>query len=182
MAEDPNGDAEEVQSADAKRAGQGLRFLAWFLLVLTIITIIAAIAILILRHQRIKTNESRTIANIITITGAQWCFSTNGNSPCAHNLTDLTDKTNGPACLSGEWYDGVEKHGYIFNLQDIEEMYCYALTAVPAKPGSTGTKYFFSDGSGVIRLNEGGPADSTCTPFHMSDREWYFFKKKWIDK
>jgi len=180
MVDVPNGDAEQPQSADVKLAGPGLRFLAWFSLALASMSVIAGIAIPILREQQIKANEAAAIDHINTITGTQVGFSAAQDIylPSFEELT--ADTINSPGFLLGEWYDGVEKDGYIFTMKGVGVMdvtyggcrftLCYETTAFPAIPGRTGKRYFFSDCSGVIRANEGAPADSTSTPVAKYDR------------
>jgi len=171
MTELPTGDAKETESADAALAGPDLRFLAVFFPMLAIIVVIAAITMPILRDQRIQANESATIGHIRKITGAQVGYSAAGNAPYV-SFAELTGSNGPPVFLLGEWYDGVQKDGYIFTMKgtnitmmgDREWALCYEITASPAVPGRTGKRYFFSDCSGVIRANEGTPADSTSPP------------------
>jgi len=40
----------------------------------------------------------------------------------------------------------------------------FTITAAPLTAGSTGTRYFFSDESGVIRYNTGGSATNSSSP------------------
>jgi len=174
MAEDHNQDAEELQSADAKRAGPGLRFLAWFLLLLAIIAVIATPILRYQREQQIKANEAVAINHIRTITEAQFGTSWRGENNYAASFVVLTDSIHGPRFLLGDWYNGVEKDGYIFTMKGLGKIYdtplpgpgadCYEVTASPARPGHTGIRYFFSDCNGVIYGKVGGPADSTSTP------------------
>ena len=71
MAELPTGDAEETEAANAALARPMLRNVTVFVLVLAIITVIAAIAMPILRDQRIQVNEWAAFGHICKIRGAQ---------------------------------------------------------------------------------------------------------------
>ncbi|HUW60679.1 MAG TPA: DUF4190 domain-containing protein [Candidatus Bathyarchaeia archaeon] len=136
-----------------------------------VLAFIAAITIPGLLRSSIQVNESAAIGNIRMITGAQTGWSS-GGGPYAVSFAQLTDTTNGPAFLLGEWRNGMEKDGYIFTMKGVDLLNgflhpsaaCYETTASPAKPGRTGVWYFFSDCSGVIRASVDGPADSTSRP------------------
>jgi len=129
------------------------------------VILIMVIAIPNLLNYKIQRNEAAAIYHLHTLTGAQTGYSGSGGNYAA-SLAELTDSTNGPAFLLGEWWgEGVPKEGYIFGMTDESgNGSCYESTASPAIPGRTGVRYFFSDCSGVIRANAGRPADSTSTP------------------
>ncbi len=54
------------------------------------------------------------------------------------------------------------KDGYSFTSSG--SAIAFTITAAPLTAGSTGTRYFFSDESGVIRYNTGGAATSASSP------------------
>jgi hypothetical protein len=42
----------------------------------------------------------------------------------------------------------------------------FTVTAAPLEPGQTGTRYFFIDQTGVIRVSTNGPATADSEPVH----------------
>jgi len=171
MTELLNGNVEKTESANPTIAGPKLRFLAVFFPVLATISVIATIAMPILRDQQIKVNEAAAIMHIYKIIGSQTGYSGSGGL-FADSFAQLTDSTHGFSFLSGEWYDGVQKDGYTFTMKGVglqQNLHgtvaeCYEITAFPAVPGLTGKRYFFCDCSVVFRGNVGAPADSTSPP------------------
>jgi len=120
-------------------------------------TILVGIIVLILcgiwifHKQMVKRNESKAIANLRMITGAQTGYSA-ANGVYAQTLEELTDNTHGKAFLSGTWDGITPKSGYIISMPDDSGGgSCYVTLAVPVRPGWTGRRSFQSDCSGVIR-------------------------------
>jgi len=73
-----------------------------------------------------EANEAAAIGNIRTINWAQMTCSEGGNAPYAEGLDELTEATaRRPPLLSGDWYNDVEKNGYIFTLEEPFESWCY---------------------------------------------------------
>ena len=54
------------------------------------------------------------------------------------------------------------KDGYSFTTTGAQNT--FTVNAAPVAAGSTGTRYFFSDESGVIRYNTGGTAGTANSP------------------
>jgi len=129
------------------------------MIVVAIIAIIAAIAIPNLLRSRIQSNESSAIGNLRTIVGAQTSFHSATNAYSAAFAT-LTDNTNGPAYLDGDWT--AAKSGYVYALAGGGNN--FTCNADPDVVGTTGVRQFFVDGSGVIRVATGAAADATSAP------------------
>lgn len=128
------------------------------MIVVAIIAIIAAIAIPNLLRSRMQSNESSAIGNLRTIVGAEVAYHA-ANSEYTAAFADLTGAT--PPFLDGTW-DGTTKSGYNFALGgDVNN---FSANADPAVMGTTGSKGFFTDASGVIRFVDGGVADGTSAP------------------
>jgi type IV pilus assembly protein PilA len=139
------------------------------LIVVAIILIIAAIAIPNLLRSRMAANEASAVGSLRTINTAEVTYSTTypsigfaalvslgGTAPC-------TSATSGGACLlDGVLAAGV-KSGYNFvtTAGGGTPAVTYASTASPTVPQQSGTRYFFSDQSGVIRYN--GTAVATAS-------------------
>ena len=127
------------------------------MIVVAIIAIIAAIAIPNLLRSRIQSNHSAAIGNLRTINGAQVAYHS------ANKLYGDFDQLTGadPAFLNGNWAGA--KNGYTYSL-DASALQDYTCTAEPEVDGRSGTEFFFTDGSGVVRSAEGGSADATSPP------------------
>jgi prepilin-type N-terminal cleavage/methylation domain-containing protein len=152
------------------------------LIVVAIILIIAAIAIPNLLRSRIAANEASAVGSLRTINTAEITYASTfpqngfavglgllGPGSVAGNQT----ATSANACL----LDGVlgcssatasgntcTKSGYVFSLTDTGAApVFYAANANPSSL-QTGTRYFYSDASGVIRYNTTAVAASTDAP------------------
>ena len=127
------------------------------MIVVAIIAIIAAIAIPNLLRSRMQSNESSAIGNLRTINGAEVAFHA-ANNHYAITFDELTTAT--PAFLDGNW--AATKSGYDFALAGAVQN--FTANGDPNVPGTTGNRYFFVDGSGVIRFSTTGTADVGGTP------------------
>ena len=125
------------------------------LVVLGILSIIAAIAIPRLHEAEISGNESAAASSVRTIVTAQTAFYvTCGNGLYASNLQALNIATLIDTVLASGY-----KEGYSYNCTGGADT--FTVTASPQVVGETGRKYFYADESGVIRFSEDGPADSS---------------------
>ena len=130
------------------------------MIVVAIIAIIAAIAIPNLLRARVQSNESAAISNLRAINGAEVAY--NAAKSTYASLADLTaEQASGPKFLDGDWT--TTKQGYTFATAN-ETSTTYEATAVPADPGKSGIRGFFTDASGVIRGDESGAATVASTP------------------
>ena len=128
------------------------------LIVVAIIGIIAAIAVPNLLQSKSAANEASAISAVRNIVTSHITFSaTSGSGRYAADL---------PALQAAKLIDSVlgqgTKDGYLF--ASVGTTSTFTITASPITAGSTGTRYFFSDESGVIRYNTGGVADSSSNP------------------
>ena len=128
------------------------------MIVVAIIAIIAAIAIPNLLRSRMQSNESAAIGNLRTILGAEVAYHA-ANYTYALAFADLEGAT--PPFLEGAW-DGVVKNGYTFTLGGVATNFTCVAEAVDY--GTTGTKGFFVNASGVITYKAGGGAVETDSP------------------
>ena len=127
------------------------------MIVVAIIAIIAAIAIPNLLRSRMQSNESAAIGNLRTIVGAEVAYHA-ANYQYTADFADLTGAT--PAFLDGDW--AVAKSGYNFVLGGDTSAFTANANAVTY--GTTGSKGFFTDATGVIRYADGADAAATDTP------------------
>jgi type IV pilus assembly protein PilA len=141
------------------------------LIVVAIILIIAAIAIPNLLRSKMAANEASAVGSLRTINTAAVAYSTTfGNYPPL--LVDLGPNGlvagTAPTSTQADLIDAVlaagTKSGYTFTYTAGTGNVSYTLTAAPTAVGSSGQRYFFTDGSGVIRANVAGAAAVTDSP------------------
>lgn len=142
------------------------------LIVVAIILIIAAIAIPNLLRSRIAANESSAVGSIRSINTAEVTYaSTYPDAGFATNLGPLGPISGStPTSSNAGLLDGVlgcagqpcKKSGYQFSLSGTNT--AYMVNGDPITPGQSGQRYFFSDGSGVIRFNNTGTATAANAP------------------
>lgn len=135
------------------------------MIVIAIIAIIAAIAVPALLRSRIQSNETSTIQNLRTIISAQMAYHA-AHSRYAGSMEDLVE---GPAPFVHHNLIESPLNGYIFEFNNDEEEAGteganFTVHAAPANVGVSGIRYFYTDGSGVIRYSFGGPADGNSLP------------------
>ncbi len=118
------------------------------LIVVAIIGIIAAIAIPNLLASRRAANESAAIGSMRTIGTAENTYlSTLGNNTTYASLAELDTADLIDSVLGS----GGPKSGY--NYLTVAAAGTFTSNADPVTRGSTGTRSFFADESGVIRFN-----------------------------
>jgi prepilin-type N-terminal cleavage/methylation domain-containing protein len=142
------------------------------LIVVAIILIIAAIAIPNLLRSRIAANEASAVGSMRSINTAQVTYaSTYPSSGFAANLQCLGPITgSGPTSTAAGLLDNVlgcstatcNKSGYSFVVSG--NLSGYTSTGAPVTVGQSGQRFFYSDGSGVIRFNASAAANSTDAP------------------
>ncbi len=133
------------------------------LIVVAIIGIIAAIAVPNLLQSKAAANEALAISAIRNIVTSQITYSaTVGSGSYAADLT-----TMGPtvARLIDAVLASGTKDGYTFSSTGSGST--FTVNAAPNSPGSTGTRYFFADESGVIRYSTSSAAGTADNPLGM---------------
>ena len=145
------------------------------LIVVAIIGIIAAIAVPGLLRARMSGNEASAIGSMRAISSSQATFASScGGGGYAGSLDDLAlaPTAGGPAFIAADLAAAdaaatSPKSGYYFNIDGTGDTILAAAAAcngaaaattsgftadgAPSDPGSTGTRYFFTDLSGQIR-------------------------------
>ena len=125
------------------------------LVVLSILGVIAAIAIPRLHEAEISGNESAAASSIRTIVTAHTAYSvTSGRSGYASSLQELANATLIDTVLGSGM-----KQGYSYTSTGAGNK--FVVTAAPLVVGETGRKYYYADESGVIRFSEDGPANES---------------------
>ena len=136
------------------------------LIVVAIILIIAAIAIPNLMASRMAANESSAAQECRNVTTAEVVYSTQYNIGYAATLTSLGDAggcgagsvTSTNACLIDAVLAAGSKSGFSFtyaptNPDAATHYQGFTLNGNPLNPGYSGRKHFFTDQTGVIRMN-----------------------------
>ena len=141
------------------------------LIVVAIILIIAAIAIPNLLRSRIAANESSAVGSMRSINTAQVTYASSyPDIGFGQNLTVLGPGSGTVNSSSAGLIDNVlgcsaqpcNKSGYKFSVSGTTS--AYATGGDPITPGQTGQRYFYSDGSGVIRYNQSAVAGAADNP------------------
>jgi type IV pilus assembly protein PilA len=138
------------------------------LIVVAIILIIAAIAIPNLMRSKMAANEASAVAALRTLNTSCVAYSTTwGQFPGA--LASLgpmsgSSPTSGTADLIDSVLAGGTKAGYTITFTGGGATGAYSITAAPVTVGVTGQRYFYTDQSGVIRVDPAAQATSASSP------------------
>jgi type IV pilus assembly protein PilA len=151
------------------------------LIVVAIILIIAAIAIPNLLRAQMAAHESSAVGTVRTIVTSEVTYQSTWNSGYALLLTNLGGvapcgpATAAAACLIDNVIaTGGPKSGYLIAAIGANTVNgitnTFGVSAYPVTPGSTGTRTFCSDESGVLRFDQTGtamaaPTDTGCQAF-----------------
>jgi len=144
------------------------------LIVVAIILIIAAIAIPNLLRSRIAANQASAVGSLRTLNTAEITYSSTYNVGFSQVMTYLGPPAGGsnPTSTAAGLIDSVlalgAKSGYSFTFSagpsdSTGRINVYQFTAVPLS-SSTGTNYYFTDQSGVIRQNSTTTATASDSP------------------
>jgi type IV pilus assembly protein PilA len=141
------------------------------LIVVAIILIIAAIAIPNLLKAKITANEASAVGSLRTLNSACINYSstyTTGfplalvrlgpGTPATATAADLIDKVLSNGTKAG--YRLV----YVSGAPKVGKIGTYTINANPLTPNVTGTRYFYTDQTGVIRYSTGGAATIGSPP------------------
>ena len=149
------------------------------LIVVAIILIIAAIAIPNLLRSRIAANQASAVGSLRTFTTAEITYASTYNVGFSSDLLYLGPPAAGAnptstaaglvdSILSGGSGNSSSKSGYLFVYSPgsaiNNRIDTYEFTGNPTTPGTTGTNFYFTDQSGVIRQNTTGTASSADSP------------------
>jgi type IV pilus assembly protein PilA len=140
------------------------------LIVVAIILIIAAIAIPNFLHSKIAANQASAVGSMRSLNTACVSYSTSyGQFPSA--LSNLGPVGSGvtPSSTSSDLIDSVlasgSKSGYTFTYTAGASAQSYSITATPIIPASSGQNMYYTDQSGVIRVDTSGAgATAASTP------------------
>ena len=158
-----------------KKGSKGFSLIE-LLIVVAIILIIAAIAIPNLLRSRIAANQASAVGSLRTLNTAEITYSSTYNVGFTATLAYLAPPPQrgnvNPTSTAAGLIDSVlasgSKSGYSFTYSpgatdSTGRINTYTFTAVPIS-NSTGTNYYFTDQSGVIRQNSTTTAAATDSP------------------
>jgi prepilin-type N-terminal cleavage/methylation domain-containing protein len=144
------------------------------LIVVAIILIIAAIAIPNFLRSRVAANQSSAVASLHTLSIAQMTYASTYGAGYSINMSYLapppsngTSSSTAAGLIDSALATGV-KSGYIFTyspgpIDTTGRINAFSFTANPVS-NSTGTQYYFTDETGVIRQNSTMTAGFSDSP------------------
>lgn len=133
------------------------------MIVVAIITAMAALAISSMLRARHNANEAAAIAATRTIlNGIQNYYVNSLPHAYPNSLADLATPTSNPPYIDSVLASGT-KQGYTFTYNLINSE-TFTLNAEPVYLGKTGTRRFYADETGVIRANQTGQAGPNDPP------------------
>lgn len=156
-----------------KRRQKGFSLIE-LLIVVTIILIIAAIAIPNLVKSKMSANEAAAVEALRTLNSTAVMYSLT-YSGFPHAISNMGPSGAGatPSSAGADLIDSVlasgVKSGYKFQYSPVTmdpagNVLSYTIAASPVEPGTTGQRSFFTDQTGTIRANASGTADASSTP------------------
>lgn len=144
------------------------------MIVVAIIALLAAIAIPNLLRARHNANETAAIAMLRTISSSQESFRAAQTPPIyaalGPNATGGTLTGSTPPYLNATaTATTITRQGYVHTQAGFDAN-TFCVSAAPVTAGTTGTRVFAVDGSGVVRGTSGGvnPVCSGATPWAAS--------------
>jgi prepilin-type N-terminal cleavage/methylation domain-containing protein len=163
-----------VQQAKKRRTASGFSLIE-LLIVVAIILIIAAIAIPNFMRSRMAANEAAAVTACKKINTAQVIYFTTYGRGYSQLLSDLKPPAGGgmPNAASAGLLDEVltsgTKHGYQYFYTPIDadgdmQPEAFTIVANPVVMGSTGSRGFYTDQTGVVRRRINGVATVTDPP------------------
>jgi type IV pilus assembly protein PilA len=145
------------------------------LVVVTVILIIAAIAIPNYVKSKQRANEASAVQSLRNISTAELLYSTTYGINFSSTLLQLSGSGIAPdqnnAGLIDEALASGAKSGYFITYTPLANdaqghTRTYSLTADPQVQGSTGQRHFYTDQSCVIRVNDALPAGPSDPPLN----------------
>lgn len=145
------------------------------LIVIAVLLTLMTIAIPNLLRARGNANEASAVASLRTITTAQATYQQTYGSGYAPSLAALGPPPAGgsPMAAAADLIDSAlangSKSGYNFFYVSLDadgdgRVDSFTLQANPIVPGQSGSKYFFTDQTNVIRFSMAGPATAASPP------------------
>lgn len=128
------------------------------MIVVSIIALLAAIAIPNVLRGRTTANESAAIGNLRALVSSlemyrsvNNAYPANGAAAWQDDMYVNADPDFGPPSFSGDLVAGATIQGYDYTFVGVAAGTTYTLNAVPNAVGTTGTRAFLATESGLIR-------------------------------
>ena len=156
----------------SRSKGEGFSLIE-LLIVVAIILIIASIAIPNFMRARIAANETSAVSSCRTINSAEINYNSYFQQGFSSTLAQLGPPTSGQADINqADMVDDVlasgVKSGYTFVYTPTNvnngRYDAYLLNANPSVPQRSGSRYFFTDPSNMIRVAYGAEAGASDSP------------------
>jgi len=111
-------------------------------------------------RQRIMANEAAAQADLCTVIDAQRAFYEDFGRFSVIDFAELTDDSNGPPYLDGDW--DASRNGYVFIIGGSGQK--FDCSVVADEQGVTGIRGYYVDATGTIRYDESGSATAASEP------------------
>ena len=162
----------DLRGVERTRGAAGFT-LVELLIVVSIIFVIAALAVPNFLRARLAASEGSAASSCRSINTAELTYNAFYQQGYSCTLAQLGPPAGGPptsaaADLIDQQLASGQRSGYSFTYTPAglvgAKYTTYQLQARPSVPEDTGTQYFFTDPSGVIRANVGAPAGPSSSP------------------
>jgi len=172
----------EIRKSAGRLTGHGMAMVGLILgyigvAIIPIVLIVAAIAIPNLLRAKISANQASAVGSLRTIVAADMTYSSTYGHGFATSLNQLDGSGRGPAtCGHAMLIDHAlangQRNGYVFTYSakpssDLPGKGCaesgasgFTVNADPANRNTTGMQSYYTDETGVIRVEKSGPASA----------------------
>lgn len=125
------------------------------MVVITLVVIIASLAVSVALRARVQSNEAATAGNLRTISSAAEAFRGTQNPP-AYPASFVVMATSNPPYLDSAWTTSNQRQGYVYNYAVAGNGDTFSTTANPRNQNTSGINTYCVDHTGVIRRYAGG--------------------------
>ena len=119
------------------------------IIVISVIAVLAAVAIPNFLRVKVHSNESAAVGNLRTMSSAAEAFRSTQNPPAYAASFDVMVNTN-PSYLDSAWTSG-PRQGYVFTYSVAGDNSTFSTTALPQFPNISGVNSYCVDQTGVVR-------------------------------